>query len=510
MRTTWWIILAAALLVACPDPDDGGFADDDDAVTDDDDAVDDDDLTQDDDDAADDDDAVDDDDAASLSYPVADSDQGACWDEAIDIVCPDDGEAFSGQDAWYDGLLPSYTDNGDGTVTDDVTGLMWQQDPGDKQHWSDAVDGADSFSLAGHADWRVPTVKELYSLILFSGEDPSGETGDDTSGLVPFIDDDVFAFEYGDPDVGDRIIDSQWVTSSVYGGSVMGGDECFFGLNFADGRIKCYPTSNFKSYFAVYVRGNTEYGVNDFTDNGDGTVTDAATGLTWQQADNGAGVTWEDALALCEELDLGGDDDWRLPGAKELQSIVDYDRSPDVTGSAAIDPVFDTTPITNEAGQADYAWYWTSTTHASSNGMGGSAAYVAFGRATGYWQNQWQDVHGAGAQRSDPKTGDPDDWPTGHGPQGDGIRIFNEVRCVRGLATPGNPGDGDGVGDDDDAAGDDDDDGPPAPPQEAIDACLGLDLNDSCSFEGPMGQITGTCEDIDGVLACAPDGGPPQ
>jgi hypothetical protein len=42
------------------------------------------------------------------------------------------------------------------------------------------------------------------------------------------------------------------------------------------------------------------------------------------------------------------------------------------------------------------------------------------------------DVHGAGAQRSDPKTGNPRDFPHGRGPQGDVIRIFNFVRPVRG------------------------------------------------------------------------------
>ncbi len=43
----------------------------------------------------------------------------------------------------------------------------------------------------------------------------------------------------------------------------------------------------------------------------------------------------------------------------------------------------------------------------------------------------WQDVHGAGAQRSDPKDGDPSLYPNGNGPQGDAIRINNYVRCVR-------------------------------------------------------------------------------
>jgi hypothetical protein len=47
--------------------------------------------------------------------------------------------------------------------------------------------------------------------------------------------------------------------------------------------------------------------------------------------------------------------------------------------------------------------------------------------------NPYSDVHGAGAQRSDPKTGDPARFPHGHGPQGDAIRIYDFVRLVRGA-----------------------------------------------------------------------------
>ena len=67
-------------------------------------------------------------------------------------------------------------------------------------------------------------------------------------------------------------------------------------------------------------------------------------------------------------------------------------------------------------------------------------AYVAFGEALGWMEEPpmsgnftLMDVHGAGAQRSDPKSGDPANWHHGNGPQGDVIRIYNYVRLVRDI-----------------------------------------------------------------------------
>ena len=377
--------------------------------------------------------------AAARDYPVVETGQDSCYDNRSEIACPAEGEPFYGQDAQYEGIRPAYQDNGDGTVADLNTGLMWQKDPGDKKTYAEAVAAAEDFNLAGYDDWRLPTIKELYSLILFSGLDPSGVQGGDTSGLVPFIDTDYFDFSYGDTSAGERIIDSQWISSTEYVGTTMGGARTVFGVNFADGRIKGYPADAMpgqpegKSYFVIYVRGNTAYGGNSFTDNGDATITDNATGLMWSQDDSGQGMNWEEALAWVQQRNAEnylGYSDWRLPDAKEMQSIVDYSRSPDTTSSAAIDPVFNCTPVTNEAGQLDYPCCWTSTTHANMHG-GSSAAYISFGRAMGYMQGQWMDVHGAGAQRSDPKGGNPADYPEGYGPQGDAIRIYNYVRLVR-------------------------------------------------------------------------------
>ncbi|MBF0573072.1 MAG: DUF1566 domain-containing protein [Desulfamplus sp.] len=360
-------------------------------------------------------------------------------------------KSFYGQDSQNKGNTPSYTDNGDGTITDNVTGLMWQQSPDfnndglikadDKMTYNEAIANADSFDLAGYTDWRLPTIKELYSLISFNGIDPSGYNGTSTSGLIPFIDTKYFVFGYGDTTAGERIIDAQFASSTKYVSTTMNGNETMFGVNFADGRIKGYGTEPMpgkgigKTFYVLYVRGNTNYGKNSFTDNKNGTITDSATNLMWSQDDSGAGMNWEKALAWVQQKNNEkylGFSDWRLPNAKELQSIVDYTRSPDTTSSAAIDPIFKVSSIINEEGEFDYPFYWTSTTHANwSTTSGGNAAYIAFGRGLGYMNGSWLDVHGAGCQRSDPKTGDSSDYPTGHGPQGDAIRIYNYVRCVR-------------------------------------------------------------------------------
>ena len=367
------------------------------------------------------------------SYTIVDTGQDKCYDDRSQISCPTEGEAFYGQDAQYSSNQLAYVDNGDGTVTDLNTGLMWIQDPGDKMDYDDAIASAVSFSFAGYNDWRVPTITELYSLMDFSGYDNG------MSGGEPFIDTDYFVFEYGDLSIGEREIDSQWVTTNIYEANVMDGQECFFGVNFADGRIKCYPTGDSrinKLYFLRLVRGGDSYGDNQFVSNGDGTISDQSTGLVWQEGDSGEGMDWGDALNYCESLNLGGQDDWRLPNAKDLQYIVDYTRSPDTTNSAAIDPIFSVSGIINEAGQNDFPFYWTSTTHAIARG-GQNAVYIAFGRALGFFNGSWVDVHGAGAQRSDPKSGNPADYPSYFGPQGDVNRLLNYVRCVRSGSSGG-------------------------------------------------------------------------
>lgn len=357
------------------------------------------------------------------TYPIVDTGLTASYSNSGPISKPSIGNNYYGQDANYSTNTFSYTDNGDGTVTDNVTGLMWQQDPGDKMNWEEAVSMVEDFELAGYTDWRLPTIKELYSLIDFSGVTES----------KPYIDTDYFVFNYGDV-TGERAIDSQYATTTIYDSTTMGGNTTVFGVNFADGRIKGYPTS--KEFYVMLVRGDSTYGHNNFIDNGDGTITDLATGLMWMTYDSGdlledGEMDWDDALEWAENLDYAGYDDWKLPDAKELQSLVDYTRSPDTTNSAAIDPKFSVTTIEAMDGSIDYPYYWSSTTHLDGRELGSNAVYVAFGEALGEMNGVVQDVHGAGAQRSDPKTGNEEDYPISYGPQGDIRTVLNYVRLVR-------------------------------------------------------------------------------
>lgn len=394
--------------------------------------------------------------AVSRSYAIVDTNQTLCYSSSTGnaITC-----AGTGHDADYSGNQPSYTlTDGGLTVTDNVTGLIWVQstdtdgvsgnDINDKLSQAAAISYCEDMDLGLGYTWRLPSVKELYSLILFNGKDASSYTGTDTSTLTPFID-SVFDYAFGDQSV-ERIIDGQYATTTNYVSTTMTGDDTMFGVNFVDGRIKGYP-KNFgatdKVFYVRCVTGNTSYGTNVFVDNTDSTISDTATGLMWQQ-DDSASTDWDDAVASCEVTTIAGYTDWRLPNTKELQSIVDYTRSPDTSSYAAIDINFNVTSFTNEENITDWAYYWASTTHVDNNDDGTNATYLSFGRALGYFDAGTGlavlDVHGAGSQRSNDKLDVANEAGAAsatdanglfyyHGPQGDILRLDNKVRCVRNL-----------------------------------------------------------------------------
>jgi hypothetical protein len=80
--------------------------------------------------------------------------------------------------------------------------------------------------------------------------------------------------------------------------------------------------------------------VNDFVDNGDGTITDRATGLMWQKSGCSKAKTWKRARTYVKQLNkdqFAGYSDWRLPTIDELASLVERE----TVNGVNVDPIFD-------------------------------------------------------------------------------------------------------------------------------------------------------------------------
>lgn len=103
-------------------------------------------------------------------FTLVDTAQVECYDaDGATIVCPAAGEAFFGQDAQNVGLPPDLAVNADGTVTDHVTGLVWEQTPADEGlSRPEALAYCDELELGAATDWRLPSTKELFSISNFS------------------------------------------------------------------------------------------------------------------------------------------------------------------------------------------------------------------------------------------------------------------------------------------------------------------------------------------------------
>ncbi|MUU77158.1 Lcl C-terminal domain-containing protein [Winogradskyella endarachnes] len=365
------------------------------------------------------------------------------------------GDSLYGQDAHYlKGKKMSFKKNNDGTITDNNTGLMWEEIPTTEGFdWQGAKDYVENLELGGYDDWRLPTAKELFSISDFSEG-------------WPYLDTTYFSL------VNNEHVDKSeqyWTANKYLGHTEEGQYTAVFGVNHATGHIKAYPgeapkdrkdrkgpppnnqqprgqegenrnenrppppgngerpMGNPMLKHVRAVRGNT-YGENDFKDNGNGTITDNATGLMWAKNDSEQGLDWKNALYYAENSELAGYSDWRLPNVKELQGIVDYNFAPEAKDAskdrAAIHPLFNISDITNENGDKDYPYFWTSTSARFQKGKPYYYAwYVAFGRAV---SQNGLDSHGAGAVRFDTKH---ENGPAGEG----GERYYNYVRLVRNV-----------------------------------------------------------------------------
>jgi len=82
---------------------------------------------------------------------------------------------YPGDDGFYETGCPTdgrFVDNGDFTVTDNCTGLMWLQAGVGFASWHHAIDFCENLSLAGHMDWRLPNALELLSVVDYGRHHP--------------------------------------------------------------------------------------------------------------------------------------------------------------------------------------------------------------------------------------------------------------------------------------------------------------------------------------------------
>ena len=132
---------------------------------------------------------------AAVPSAVQKTGQTTCWDDAGNpIDC-----AGTGQDGEFQkgvSVDPRFTDNGDGTVKDNLTGLIWLKNANcfGIRSWTDALTMSNTLSAGncGLTDgsaagaWRLPNVNELQSLIDFGQYDPALPVGYPFAGVQDF------------------------------------------------------------------------------------------------------------------------------------------------------------------------------------------------------------------------------------------------------------------------------------------------------------------------------------
>jgi hypothetical protein len=304
--------------------------------------------------------------------------------QQVSYISGDDAAAAHGI-AWP---TTRFIDNHDGTVSDELTGLMWLQDAGcmATHNWNSALAAANQLAngACGLTDgssagqWRMPNIGELESLVDVSQSNPALTTGHPFSNVAA----------------------SYW-SSTTYRGDT---SEAWV-IRFSDGRYINDGSSNVKTsahalwavksashsgavalpatgQFIVYATGDDASllkGVRmpypRFIDNNNGTLTDTVTGLTWLKRANCIHADWASAIATvntlandqCGLVDGSSAGQWRMPNRNEMLTLEDRAETNQalkfntvfMKANGAVDQalIFDTF--------TELEYFWTSTTDSS-------------------------------------------------------------------------------------------------------------------------------------------------
>jgi Protein of unknown function (DUF1566)/Divergent InlB B-repeat domain/Bacterial Ig-like domain (group 3) len=280
-------------------------------------------------------------------------------DNPVSYAPGDDGDIQAGV-AWP---TSRFTNNQDGTLTDNLTGLMWMGDADcvydsgytkvfdnvtskPLQSWSQAFDFVGQLNegafnnmsgyTARYTDWRVPNINEMESLVR---SDSSQYTW--LNYYKYFVNFQNTYYTSSTTVAGDPSY--VWVINMICGKLVQvpkNDSVCYMVpvRGVSNGQAQVWQTGQTATYRGTSYdddgarRTGVEWDpVTRFIDNTDGTVTDTLTSLMWlKDATKSGSLTWADALTYVANLNSNsylGYTDWRLPNRKELRSLLDYSQA---------------------------------------------------------------------------------------------------------------------------------------------------------------------------------------
>jgi len=242
-------------------------------------------------------------------FPIISTGQEFCFHNADDLaVCPPEGSDFHGQDGSYGVYLRVFstdkTNPAEPVTVDQIRGFRWA--PGtikDNINFKDANNHCKNLVYGGIDSWEVPAIHELSTLAVYNTEDNyfdksvmeggSEETFWSATLDITSATSNLWTFDFEYVDIDKK--------SSSFSASVI----CI------SRQDESVPSTNDNRYFTkIMSDGKTVAG-------------DRVTELMWQ-LECLEDVSWQEGLALCEGLEYGAFDDWRVPDFNELLSVVDY------------------------------------------------------------------------------------------------------------------------------------------------------------------------------------------
>jgi len=244
----------------------------------------------------------------------------SCYDNEGEIVCPEYGEKFYGQDAQYSKRgfctkrhfsVKSDVENEKVTI-DNYTGLEWTSSFFPEKTWNEASDSCKNLEYGGFSDWRLPTLPEAFTIAGLNDEE-AAESG----------------FEYRQNSSKDLYF---WTLSSDYSdysgnyypyiikdhndsgeGSVYD-VETTIAQQDETHILRCVRGEKYDTYSLLVTKRIA----------GDEVLEGSSYKLLWQK-NLETEKNWKEALSYCENLEYAGFSDWRLPSINELFTMYNYE-----------------------------------------------------------------------------------------------------------------------------------------------------------------------------------------